>query len=161
MAAGNPAGCSRIWLLSQISPAVRFAAQLCTAGSAQPGDGKTWVGAWRGGSLASRPQRREPQSRLGVSACPQIPSTQALFCGPSALFPWPCWHLQPRAGGSLGMWLPGDSTFTDCRLMNPTGPALGHSVCALLQSDQSYFPTQFLFLGINQSKKAAWTDRCH
>lgn len=98
---------------------------------------------------------------LGASACPQIPSTQALFCALSALFPWPCWHLQLRAGGSLGLWLPGDSTFTNCRLVNPTGPALGHSVCALLQSDQSYFPTQFLLLDINQSKRAAWTDHCH
>lgn len=98
---------------------------------------------------------------LGASAYPQIPSTQTLFCAPSALFLWPCWCLWPRAGGSLGMWLPGDSTFTDCRLVNPTGPALGHSVCARLQSDQSYFPTQFLLLGINQSKKAAWTDHCH
>lgn len=157
-AAGSPAGFSRTRLLSPISPAVRFAAQLCTAGPAQPGDGKTWAGAWRGGSLARRPQHRELW--LSASVCPQIPSTRALFCAPSALFPWPCWHLKPRAGGSLSMWLPGDSTFTACRLTNPTGPALGHGVCAPLQSHQSYFPTQFPLLGINQPKRAAWTDRC-
>lgn len=97
---------------------------------------------------------------LGASACPGSPGTRALARAPSALFPRPCWHPQLRAGGSHGMRLPGDSTFTNCRLINPRGPALDRSVCAPLQSDQSHFPTRFLLLGINQSKKAAWTDRC-
>lgn len=159
MAAGSPAGFSRTRLLSQIRPAVWFAAQLCTAGSAQPGDGKTWVGAWRGGSLASCPRHREP-----VAGCVSLPSnsqhTSPFLC---PLCPLPLALLVPAAKGTWEpwLWLPGDSAFTDCRLMNPTGLALGHSVCAPLQSDQSYFPTRFLLLGINQSKRAAWTDHRH
>lgn len=158
MAVGSPAGFSRTRLLSQIRPAVRFAAQLCAAGSVRPGGGKTQAGSWRGGSLASRPRRRET-----APGCVSVPwkSRHTSPClSPSALFPRPHWHPQPGAGGSHGTWLPGDSTFTDYRLINPMGPALDRSVCAPLHSDQSHFPTRFLLLGINRSKKAAWTDHC-
>lgn len=91
-------------LLSQIRPAVWFAAQLCTAGSAQPGDGKTWVGAWRGGSLASCPRHREP-----VAGCVSLPSnsqhTSPFLCplcplplpllAPAAKGTWEPWHVAP------------------------------------------------------------------
>lgn len=129
---------------------------------------RSWISVAGGqedaGRSMARWEPRQPSSAQGNGAwvrqrALQIPAHEP-FCAPSALFPRPRWHLQPRAGGSHGTQLPGDSTFTDCRLINPMGPALDRSVCAPLQSDQSHFPTRFLLLGINQSKKAAWADHC-
>lgn len=158
MAAGSPAGFSRTQLLSQLRPAVRFAAQLCAAGSAQPGG---WEDA--GGSVARWEPRQLSSAQGNCTRVRQrilrVPAHEP-FCAPSALFPRPRGQPQPRAGGSRGTRLPGDATFTGCGLINPTGPALDSSVCAPLQSDQSPFPTRFLFLGVNQSKKGAWTDHC-
>lgn len=128
----------------------------------------SWIGEAGGwedaGRNVARWEPRQLSSAQGNRAWAppralQVPAHEP-FCAPPALFPRPHWHPQPGAGGSHGRQLPGDTTFTDCRLINPTGPALDRRVCAPLQSDQSHFPTRFLLLGINQSKKAAWADHC-
>lgn len=127
---------------------------------------RSWIGAAGGGRGAGRRRRERGEvgsspavlcaGKLhpGASACPASLGTRALLC---PLCPLPPALLSPAAegGGSHGTQLPGDSTFTRRRLINPTGPALDRSVCAPLQSHQSHFLTRLLLLGINQPKKGA------
>lgn len=83
--AGSPAGFSRTWLLSPIGPAVWFAAQLCTTGSAQWGGGGQEEAA---GSVA-RWETRQPSSAEGNCSWERQHGLQVLALEPLSVPPLP------------------------------------------------------------------------